>query len=69
MVRTTPGSGWIEKNCYQDCYHRGAGLAERSPNAQFGRAVAAGVLHQAPRAVAVRVLRSVVPSSTAWKLC
>ena len=39
MIRTTPGSGWIGKNCYQNCYRRGAGLAERLPNDQFERAV------------------------------
>ena len=26
MVRATPGSGWIGKNCYQNCY-RSEGVA------------------------------------------
>jgi len=30
MVRTTPGSDWIGKNCYQNCYRCGGVALEAS---------------------------------------
>ena len=37
MVRATPGSGWIGKNCYQNCYRSGGAAPEASSQAAVGQ--------------------------------